>query len=200
MRLVALSVLSLLSLAGCNQPGEAPASTDAAWPALEAPEPQKAAAQQPLPKACDLVSAEQAQALLQQPVSLMSDEPENCMYASAGNPGQITMLMVTLVQNDDLAMAEQVYQSLTGLQGDLSAAANAQLGQKTKKSGQELDDLGDAAWLSGSNMDIIATKQILLRKGTVILHIHITGMSKTSKLEGFDARLIALARNAEPRL
>ena len=112
----------------------------------------------------------------------------------------MTMLMVNLVQNEDLAMAQTVFQSLTGLQGDLSGMVNAQLAEKTRKSGQELDDLGDEAWLSGSQMDLIATRQIVARKGTVIFNLNITGMSKTAKLEGFDARLVALARTAVPQL
>ena len=146
------------------------------------------------------MTAEQAEALLQQPVTLMSDEPENCIWTSSSHPTQITMLMVNLVQNEDEAMAQTVFNGLTGLQGNLSSMANAQLGQPNKKSGQELEEIGDEAWMSGSNMDLIATKQIVARKGAVIFNLNITGMSKSNKLEGFDARLVALAQSAVPQL
>ena len=186
---LAASFAAALLLVGCGKSDEAAAS--GSWPqfdqAAATPAPKAA-----LPTACALVSAVQAEALLQQPVSPMGDEPENCIWASAGHPGQMTMLMVNLVQNEDLAMAQTVFQSLTGLQGDLSGMVNAQLAEKTRKSGQELDDLGE--------MDLIATRQIVARKGTVIFNLNITGMSKTAKLEGFDARLVALARTAVPQL
>lgn len=202
LRLAACGVAAALALGACGK-GEAPAATASGdWPAFDQPDarPKAVAAQKALPRACALVTAEQAEALLQQPVSLMSDEPENCLWASAGSPGQITMLIVNLVQNDDEAMAETVFNSLTGLQGNLSGMVNAKVGEKTKKSGQELEDLGDDAWMSGSNMDLIAAKQIVARKGLVIFNLNITGMSQSSKLEGFDARLIALARTAVPQL
>jgi len=191
----------LLALAACGQGGgKAPAATTE-WPSFDQPAASASkVAKAALPPACTLVTAAQAEALLQQPVSLMSEEPENCIWASAGNPGQITMLMVNLVQNDDLAMAQTVFKSLTGLQGKLSGAVNSQLGEKTRKSGQELEALGDEAWISGNHMDLIASKQLVARKGTLIFNLNVTGMSKTGQLEGFDARLIELAQSAVPRL
>lgn len=197
----ALACAALLALCACGKSEVTASSGD--WPAFDQPQsptPQ-AVAKKALPQACALVSAEQAQALLQQPVSLMSEDPENCLYASAGNPGQITMLMVALVQNDDVAMAQTVFNALTGLQGKLSSTVNAQLGEKTKKSGQELEDLGDEAWLSASNMDLIGSKQLVARQGAVIFHLNITGMTKGQGLDqGLDARLTALARTAVPQL
>lgn len=191
--------MAVLLLSACSKGGEAAPASAGDWPAFDQasarPAPKAA-----LPRACALVTAEQAEALLQQPVTLMSDEPENCIWTSSGHPTQITMLMVNLVQNEDEAMAQTVFNGLTGLQGNLSSMANAQLGQPNKKSGQELEDLGDEAWMSGSNMDLIATKQIVARKGAVIFNLNITGMSKSNKLEGFDARLVALAQSAVPQL
>lgn len=200
MRLAALTLLSLLVLAACNKGSESTAASASEWPSFDQAAAAPKAASTPLPKACALVTAEQAEALLQQPVALMSDEPENCIWTSSGHPTQITMLMVNLVQNEDEAMAQTVFNGLTGLQGNLSSTVNAQLGQPNKKSGQELEDLGDEAWMSGSNMDLIATKQIVARKGAVIFNLNITGMSKSNKLEGFDARLITLAQSAVPQL
>lgn len=193
------AVLAVLMLSACGKGGEAAPATASDWPAFDQAS-AKPVAKNALPKACALVTAEQAEALLQQPVALMSDEPENCIWTSSGHPTQITMLMVNLVQNEDEAMAQTVFNSLTGLQGNLSSTVNSQLGQPNKKSGQELEEIGDEAWMSGSNMDLIATKQIVARKGAVIFNLNITGMSKSNKLEGFDARLVALAQSAVPQL
>ncbi len=201
MRLAALFSLSLLALAACNKGSETAPPSASEWPSFDQAAAAPKAARTPLPKACALVSAEQAEAVLKQPVSLMSDEPENCIWASAGNPGQITMLMVNVSDNDDVAMAQSVFNALTGLQGNLSSTVNAQLGEKTKKSGQELDDLGDEAWVSGSNMDLVGTQQLVVRKGARILTLNITSMTKGKGMaDGLGARLQALARSAEPAL
>ena len=193
------AALAVLLLSACGKSSETSPAAASDWPAFDQPS-AKPVAKAALPKACALVTAEQAETLLQQPVALMSDEPENCIWTSSGHPTQITMLMVNLVQNEDETMAQTVFNGLTGLQGNLSSMANAQLGQPNKKSGQELEEIGDEAWMSGSNMDLIATKQIVARKGAVIFNLNITGMSKSNKLEGFDARLIALAQSAVPQL
>lgn len=191
--------MAVLLLSACGKGGEVAPASAGDWPAFDQAS-AKPAPKAALPRACALVTAEQAEALLQQPVALMSDEPENCIWTSSGHPTQITMLMVNLVQNEDEAMAQTVFNGLTGLQGNLSSTVNAQLGQPNKKSGQELEEIGDEAWMSGSNMDLIATKQIVARKGAVIFNLNITGMSKSNKLEGFDARLVALAQSAVPKL
>ena len=194
------AMLIALAVSGCGKGSESAAPAAGDWPSFDEPS-AKAVAKAALPKACALVSAEQAEAVLKQPVSLMSDEPENCIWASAGNPGQITMLMVNVSDNDDMAMAQTVFNALTGLQGNLSSTVNAQLGEKTKKSGQELEDLGDEAWVSGSNMDLIGTQQLVVRKGVRILTLNITGMTKGKGMsEGIAARMESLARSAAPQL
>ncbi|MDO9452800.1 MAG: hypothetical protein Q7J29_08055 [Stagnimonas sp.] len=201
MRLASFFSLSLLALAACNKGSDSAPQSASEWPSFDQAAPATKTASTPLPKACALVPAEQAQVVLAQPVSLMSDEPENCIWASAGNPGQITMLMVNVSDNDDVAMAQTVFNALTGLQGNLSGTVNAQLGEKTKKSGQELEDLGDEAWVSGSNMDLIGTQQLVVRKGARILTLNITGMTKGKGMsEGLAPRLQALARSAARQL
>lgn len=200
---VAACLAAALALSACGKASETASAGAGEWPSFEQPAAaaKAKASSAPPPKACALVSAEQAEAVLRQPVSLMSDEPENCIWASAGNPGQITMLMVNVSDNDDMAMAQTVFNALTGLQGNLSSTVNAQLGEKTKKSGQELEGLGDEAWVSGSNMDLIGTQQLVVRKGARILTFNITGMTKGKGMsEGLAARMEALARSAAPQL
>mgnify|MGYP001591207339 CR=1 FL=1 len=200
MRLTLLALAVLPALAACGKGSDSDPASSTQWPAFDQPAAPQKVESKPLPKACALVTAAQAEALLQQPVSLMSDEPENCLWASAGNPGQITMLMVNLIQNDDEAMALQVFQSLTGLQGNLSSMVNEKVGAKTQKSGQEIEEIGDEAWMSASNMDLVGTRQLVVRKGAVIFHLNITGMSTGSTPKSFDSGLIALAKNAVSQL
>lgn len=193
-------ILGVLISAGCSgEPANAEKAADA-WPSFDAPDPavtQKSVAKAPLPRACDLMSATQAEQVLAQSATLLSDEAEACMWASADHPGSITMLMVLVSDHDDEAMAQEVFAATTGLQGNLSSMINQQVDTKTKKSGQELDDLGDEAWLSASNVDLIGTQQLVVRKGTRVLTLNVTGMGKT---DGLGKRLEAAARKAVPQL
>lgn len=195
--LVLLMICILAACSGENANADKPASN---WPAFEQPEGAPVTDTNPttpLPRACDLVTAEQAERVLEQSAGLMSDEDETCLWASAENPGSITMLMVIVGDNDDVAMAQEVFNGITGMQGNVSAIINKQMDVKTKKSGQELDDLGDEAWLSASNTDLVGTQQLVVRKGTRLLTLNVTGMGKT---EGLAQRLEALARGAVVKL
>ncbi len=202
-------LLLSLAVAACNgdqtsapqlSAGQALAEPTSSWPAFEDADADvvpHASPTTPLPRACALVTAEQAQSVLQQGVGQMSDEPEACIWASSGSRGRITMLMVLVSDNGDLSTAQAVFNSVTGLSGNLNAMVNKQVGAATKKSGQELDDLGDEAWLSASNADLVGTQQLVVRKGRRMLTLNVTGMGQT---EGLAQRLEALARNATPRL
>ncbi len=211
MRLITLAVLPLFALAACGQSDPAPAATAVAasdWPSFESPASATPAASPepstPLPKACELVSAAEAQAVLAQEVTLMSDDPENCMWTSSGGMGSITMLLVQPSEQDDLEMAQSVFNAITGLTGNLATTVNQQIGESTKKSGQELDDLGDEAWRSTASVGAdfggglqVGSQQLVVRKGRRLLTLNVTGSSKT---DGLAARLEALARNATPKL
>jgi hypothetical protein len=192
-------LLTVASLAACG--GEqASAEQTTSWPSFDQPSAAvkpKSTNAKPLPNACALVSAAQAQVVLAQNVSPMNDEPENCIWVSSDSPGSITMLMVQVSDNEDEEMAQQVFNGITGLQGNLNELVNQNVGAKTKKSGQELDQLGDEAWLSASNADLIGAQQLVVRKGTRLLTLNVTGMGKT---DGLAQRMEALARSAEPKL
>lgn len=195
-------LLLICALAACSsEPADAD-KTAGAWPSFEASDSPATAVPEsttPLPRACDLVTAEQAQQVLGPSAVLMSDDAEACTWASSDHPGRFTMLMVVVVDNDDVAMAQEVFQATTGMQGNLSAMVNKQLGEKTRKSGRELEDLGDDAWLSSSNMDLVDGHQLMVRKGTRLLTLNVTGMA-LAKSEGLPQRLEDLARSAVPQL
>ncbi len=189
----------MIVFAACSGDQEAAGSADA-WPAFDQAETRpdtESKSATPLPRACDLVSAEQARTTLNQSANLMSDDAEACVFASADHPGSITMLMVLVSESDDIAMAQQVFNSVTGMPGNLNELVNRQVDAKTRKSGGEIDDLGDEAWWSSSNADLIGAQQLVVRKGRRMLTLNITGMGDS---DGLAQRMEALARRAVPKL
>jgi type IV secretory pathway VirB10-like protein len=144
-----------------------------------------------LPAPCSLVSVADAQLVVAQPMAVMSSEAELCAYQSAGQAGDFTSLMINLNDNDDEAMAIDVFRAIAGQSGKLNKMVNDQIGEKTKKSGQSLDGLGDEAKLNTSNAGLVGNTSLVVRKGTVILNISIIGMGSDPSAP---ARLEALAR------
>lgn len=197
-RILAFAFAAAL-VSGCGQTAPMSATDDAS---STAPASGLSASGTPatLPRACTLVTEAEAQAVVGQPVGLMADEPENCMWASAGHPGRMTMFMVQIVRGDDDASTRALYESLTGLSGDLNAMVNDKLGAKTQASGAAVADLGDAAWRSDSNADLVGTRQLVVRKGLVVLVLNITGMNRDGTGDGFDARMETAGRAALARM
>ena len=186
-----LLLMLALMLGACEQKKEAPEA--GGLPAFGEPDQpaDTAAAQKPLPAPCSLVSAADAQAVTAQPMAVMSDEPELCAYNSTASAGTFTTLMVNLSNNDDEAMAIDVFRAIAGLPGKLNKMVNDQMGEKTKKSGQTLDGLGDEARLVGGNTDMVGQTSLVVRKGRVVLNLSVIGMGSDPET---GARLEALAR------
>lgn len=186
-----LLLMLALMLGACEQKKEAPEA--GGLPAFGEPDQpaDTAAAQKPLPTPCSLVSAADAQAVTAQPMAVMSDEPELCAYNSTASAGTFTTLMVNLSNNDDEAMAIDVFRAIAGLPGKLNKMVNDQMGETTKKSGQTLDGLGDEARLMKGNTDMIGQTSLVVRKGRVVLNLSVIGMGSDPET---GARLEALAR------
>jgi hypothetical protein len=216
MRLAALTIVALFALGGCNQATDAPAAPAApseAWPAFDAPEAAKAPATDapPLPTACSLVTPEQAQALLQAEASLADDDPENCTYMAMPSVGVILMLLVQVQQADDLPQAQEAYRGIVAMMGNLPGLVNQAAGEKTRKSGQEIEDLGDEAWLSGASFGpsaeelagregverIVNNSVLTVRKGRRVLTLNVTGSVKAA---GLGQRMVAAARGMVDKL
>jgi hypothetical protein len=204
-RVTAILAVSLLALAlsACKSEEAATPAASSEWPSFDAPAAAPKAAVTPLPRACTLLSAEQAQAVLQLEAGLMVDEAESCMWSGSAGVGNLSMLTLTVVQNDDVAMAETVFDGVLSSQGNLASLINQQVGEKTKKSGQELEGLGDAAWLSSASYGEsigphqVAAQQLAVRLGTQVMAINVTGVKKS---EGLGERMEALARAAVAQL
>ncbi len=193
------AMVAILLTSGCGKNADA---ESAEWPAVEAATASTASedAPAPLPRACTLLTAEEAQTAIGQSAGQMADDPENCMWASSEHPGRMTMLMVQVIRGGTPADTDTLYENLTGLSGHLNMAINDQLGKKTGKSGQDIEGLGDAAWCSASNADLIGAQQLVVRIGTIILSLNITGMTRGEPQASLCPRLEAAGRTALGRL
>ena len=191
LRTTLLLMLTLM-LGACEQKKEAPGAEGLpAFGGPDQPVETSAAAHKPLPAPCTLVSAAEAQTVTAQPMAVMSDEPNLCAFNSTGAAGNFTTLMVNLSNNDDEAMAIDVFRAIAGLPGKLNKMVNDQMGETTKKSGQTLDGLGDEARLMKGNTDMIGQTSLVVRKGLVVLNLSVIGMGSDPET---GARLEALAR------
>jgi hypothetical protein len=200
--MLAIAVITTLSalMSGCGKKADA---ESAEWPAVEASTSSAASDETtagPLPHACTLLTTEEAQTVIGRSAGQMADDPENCMWASSEHPGRMTMLMVQVIRGGTAAETDTLYENLTGLSGNLNMAVNDQLGKKTSKSGQDIEGLGDAAWCSASNADLIGAQQLVVRKGTIILSLNITGMTKGEPQASLCPRLETAGRTALGRL
>jgi hypothetical protein len=186
-----LPLLMVLALSACQDKND---NNVSGLPSFDEENKSVAAAatqKKPLPQPCSLVSIADAQVVVAQPMAVMSSDEKLCAYQSAGQAGDFTSLMINLSDNEDEAMAIEIYRAISGQSGKLNKMVNDQMGEKTKKSGQSLDGLGDEAWLSTSNADLIGNTSLIVRKGTVVLNMSIIGMGSDPTAP---ARLEALAR------
>lgn len=194
-----LALAIALMLAGCSQASDRPGET--AWPSLEqAPAAVAESTPAELPFPCTLVTADDAQAVIGSQVGEMANDQDVCMWAGGDSPGAITMLMVQLMRSDSAEETTVLFDNLTGLSGNLGMAVNDQLGKSTRKSGQDIEGLGDAAWCSGTNADLVGSQQLIVRSGTLILSLNVTGMTQGERVSSLCPRLEAAGRQAFARI
>jgi hypothetical protein len=189
-----LALAGALLLSACRG-DSSPTSAAADSPFASGDAPSASLA--PLPQACALLSAEQAQTVLGQPVALMSDDPENCIWSSQGHPGQIAMFMVQISQETSEAEAKTMFDAIVNASGGLNPMVNAGIGAEDRSQAGALTGIGDAAWRNLGNADAIDTRQMVIRKGHRLLNLNVTGMGP---VDGLDARLENAARDAIARL
>jgi hypothetical protein len=194
------AIAMALLLAGCSQASEAPGET--AWPSIDqAPAPAAAdAPAAPLPRPCSLVTADDAQAVIGSEVGEMANDQDVCMWAGGDSPGSITTLMVQLMRADTVEETTLLFDNLTGLSGNLGMTVNDQMGKPTRKSGQDIEALGDAAWCSATNADLVGTQQLIVRSGTTILSLNVTGMTQGGRPTSLCPKLEVAGRQAFARL
>ncbi|MFZ5637412.1 MAG: hypothetical protein ACOY82_12610 [Pseudomonadota bacterium] len=180
-RLAAALLVLALSACGGKPDGETAGKEDTGGiPSV------MAASDGPLPNACALIDANQVQTVLGQPAGMMGDDPENCVWASQGHPGNIAMFMVQLSEESSADEAQTMYDAMVGALG----------GSPGDDSGT-LSGLGDRAWRTTGNVDAVRARAIVVRKGRRMLVLNLTGMRPDS---GLDARLEQAARDAATRL
>lgn len=173
-------LLVLALLAGC-QPDAATPSSDAGTPRIAA---ASSTPDTPLPKACALLDAARVQVVLGQPAGIMGDDPENCVWASQGHPGNIAMFMVQLSESADADEAQGMFDAMVSALGGTQGGTAPQ-------------GLGDRAWRKQGQLDAVQARVIVVRKGARLLVLNITGMRADGAL---DDRLEQAARDAITRL
>ena len=194
-----LALAIALLLAGCTKASDGESPT--AWPSPD--DDATARADTPpaeLPAPCSLVTADDAQAVIGSEVGEMANDQDVCMWAGGDHPSAITMLMVQLISAGTAEEAADLFDNLTGLSGNLGMMVNDSLGKPTRKSGQEIEGLGDAAWCSASNADLIGTQQLIVRRGTVLLSLNLTGLTKDGRQKSMCPPLEVAGRQAIARL
>lgn len=188
---IAPTMLMIMMLSACQDKNDNKISVLPSFDDKSRAVAHPAAENKPLPKPCSLASVADAQLVVAQPMALMSSDDKLCAYQSAGQAGDFTSLMINLSDNDDEAMAVEVFRAIAGQSGKLNKMVNDQIGEKTKKSGQSLDGLGDEAQLNFSNAGMVGNGSLVVRKGSVVLNLSIIGMSSDPAAA---KRLEALAR------
>lgn len=189
--------ISILFVAGCDRASDAESAAGTVSEEAPASESGTPIA---LPRACALVTGAEAQAVIAQPVASMADDPENCIWASAGHPGQFTLFMVQIVRGENAAETRTLFESLSGATSNLNAMVNDRIGAQTRASGEAIADFGDAAWRTSSNADMVGARQLIVRKGLTILVLNVTGMRKDGTGPDFDARMEIAGRAALARM
>jgi hypothetical protein len=192
----AFSLALGLTLAACGEAISTTGASPAAAPKTVAAKASTKSA--PLPRACGLVSDAEAQTLLGLQVAKMDDSPENCLWSAASNvPGRFTMLMVQPMQMESVSEAESTFEVLVEGLDALNKSLNDATKRRTRKQGVTIEGVGDSAWRSGGNVDLIGTNRLVARKGARILVINITGGVKP---DGLGERMEALAKTAIVKL
>jgi hypothetical protein len=176
----------LLALSGCGEK-EGAATTDGS--------PSQAKALPP----CQLVTAADVQAVFGNQVETMADEPETCTYNSKGavtDVAPFTMLIITLTPNADEAEARDAMQMMLKMQGFIGDVVNDAMTAPNTHALQTLDGVGDEAYLSKGNLDLMSNTQLTLRKGRMVLNMGAIGLKGDAEA----GKLETLARQVAPRL
>jgi len=116
------------------------------------------------------------------------------------SPGRITMLMLQVSDAGDQAQAQILFEAMIGMAGSDSAVAAG--APESTVSGQLLEGLGDAAWISAMQVELIGARQIHVRKGSRLLSLNVTGMASgdSTARTALAERLQALAQSAVAKL
>ena len=205
MSLLGWCLVPVFALAACSKTDDAAPPASQSWPGFDAP--AQAASATPLPRPCSLLTAEQVREVLQFDAAQMEDDPEACIWWAMPGVGNVVMLTLQLQQAGSEKEARELYSAIAGMQGNLAGIVNAQADSSTRKSGQDVDDLGDEAWLSGATFGdpaggqndkrIINGSVLTVRQGKRILNLNITG-SLVDK--GLGKRMVALMRGIKAKL
>jgi hypothetical protein len=135
---------------------------------------------------CELVTAEMVQSAFNLPVNQQTAEPDNCTYSGIGNSAAFISLTATLLTADSVSEAREVYQTsvklsggLNQILGDVDKMTNGKSDPAIAQQANDLNGVGDEAWLKPGGGNPLAVTKAEVRKGVYVLGIGAIGMDST---------------------
>ncbi|WP_347989212.1 hypothetical protein [Methylomonas sp. AM2-LC] len=132
---------------------------------------------------CELITAEMVQSAYNQPVNLQTAEPNECTYTGMGNSAAFITLTTTLLTADTVIEAQEYYQTsvklsggLNQILGDVDKMANGKPDPAIAQQANDVNGIGDEAWLKPGSNNPLAVTKIEVRKGVYVLGVGAIGM------------------------
>ena len=132
---------------------------------------------------CELVTAEMVQSAFNQPVNQQTAEPDDCTYSGIGNSAAFITLTTTLLTAASVTEAREFYQTsvklsggLNQILGDVDKMANGKPDPAIAQQANDLNGVGDEAWLKPGGSNPLAVTKAEVRKGVSVLGVGAIGM------------------------
>ena len=132
---------------------------------------------------CELVTAEMVQSAFNQPVNQQTAEPDDCTYSGIGNSAAFITLTTTLLTAASVNEARGFYQTsvklsggLNQILGDVDKMANGKPDPAIAQQANDLNGVGDEAWLKPGGSNPLAVTKAEVRKGISVLGVGAIGM------------------------
>ena len=132
---------------------------------------------------CELVTAEMVQSAFNQPVNQQTAEPDDCTYSGIGNSAAFITLTTTLLTAASVTEARGFYQTsvklsggLNQILGDVDKMANGKPDPAIAQQANDLNGVGDEAWLKPGGSNPLAVTKAEVRKGVSVLGVNAIGM------------------------
>jgi len=132
---------------------------------------------------CELVTAEMVQSAFNQPVNQQTAEPDDCTYSGIGNSAAFITLTTTLLTAASVTEAREFYQTsvklsggLNQILGDVDKMANGKPDPAIAQQANDLNGVGDEAWLKPGGSNPLAVTKAEVRKGISVLGVGAIGM------------------------
>ncbi len=148
---------------------------------------------------CQLLTPADVQTTFGHAVEVMADEPETCVYNSKGNvtdSAPFTMLTLSLLPNANETEAKETLQLSLKMQDFMGGVINDAMKTPNQQSQQVLTGIGNEAYLTVGNLDLLSNTQLIFRKGRMVMTLGAVGLQGEPEV----GKLETLARLAADKL